>query len=49
LLALQLVEFAVLGEAFHRAVHGVERPTVGLLNVGQEELKGIRTSATRTR
>ncbi|XBQ15842.1 MAG: phosphate acyltransferase PlsX [Oceanicaulis sp.] len=36
----QLVEFAVLGEAFHRAVHGVERPTVGLLNVGQEELKG---------
>lgn len=36
----QLVEFAVLGEAFHRAVHGVKRPTVGLLNVGQEELKG---------
>ena len=36
----QLVEFAVLGEAFHRAVHRVERPTVGLLNVGQEELKG---------
>ena len=36
----QLVEFAVLGEAFHRAVHGVKRPAVGLLNVGQEELKG---------
>ncbi|MGJ3232348.1 MAG: phosphate acyltransferase PlsX [Oceanicaulis sp.] len=36
----QLVEFAVLGEAFHRAVHGVKRPTVGILNVGQEELKG---------
>jgi glycerol-3-phosphate acyltransferase PlsX len=36
----QLVEFAVLGEAFHRAVHGEARPTVGLLNVGQEELKG---------
>lgn len=36
----QLVEFAVLGEAFHRAVHGVASPTVGLLNVGQEELKG---------
>lgn len=35
-----LVEFAVLGEAFHRALRGVERPTVGLLNVGQEELKG---------
>lgn len=36
----QLVEFAVLGESFHRAVHRVERPSVGLLNVGQEELKG---------
>ena len=36
----QLVEFAVLGEAFHRAVHGESRPSVGLLNVGQEELKG---------
>lgn len=39
----QLVEFAVLGEAFHRAVHGVKAPTVGLLNVGQEELKGDQT------
>lgn len=36
----QLVEFAIMGEAFHRALHSVERPTVGLLNVGQEELKG---------
>lgn len=36
----QLVEFAIMGEAFHRTVHGVERPKVGLLNVGQEELKG---------
>jgi glycerol-3-phosphate acyltransferase PlsX len=36
----QLLEFAVLGEAFHRAVHNVERPTFGILNVGQEELKG---------
>ena len=39
----QLVEFAVLGEAFHRAVHGAVRPTVGLLNVGQEELKGSQS------
>ena len=39
----QLVEFAVLGEAFHRAVHGEKNPTVGLLNVGQEELKGGQT------
>ena len=38
--AAQLVEFAIMGEAFHRAVHGVERPTVGLLNVGSEDMKG---------
>lgn len=36
----QLVEFAIMGEAFHRAVHGAARPKVGLLNVGAEELKG---------
>lgn len=38
--ARQLVEFAIMGEAFQAAVHGVERPTVGLLNVGSEEMKG---------
>ncbi len=38
--AAQLVEFAIMGEAFHRAVHGVERPTIGLLNVGAEDEKG---------
>jgi phosphate acyltransferase len=38
--AEQLVEFAILGEAFHRAVHHTERPTVGLLNVGSEDIKG---------
>lgn len=32
--ARQLVEFAIMGEAFQSAVHGVARPTVGLLNVG---------------
>ncbi|MDE1937577.1 MAG: phosphate acyltransferase PlsX [Alphaproteobacteria bacterium] len=36
----QLVDFAVMGEAFARAVLGIERPTVGLLNVGSEEMKG---------
>lgn len=41
--ATQLVEFAILGEAYHRAVFGGEAPTVGLLNVGQEELKGNDT------
>jgi glycerol-3-phosphate acyltransferase PlsX len=38
--AEQLVEFAIMGAAFHRAIHGVARPTVGLLNVGSEEQKG---------
>ena len=36
----QLVEFAIMGEAFSRAVHRIERPTVGLLNIGSEDLKG---------
>jgi glycerol-3-phosphate acyltransferase PlsX len=38
--AEQLVEFAIMGEAFHQAVHGVERPSIGLLNVGSEDIKG---------
>ena len=38
--AERLVEFAIMGEAFHRAAHLVSRPTVGLLNVGSEEMKG---------
>lgn len=36
----QLVQFAIMGEAFYRALAGKEKPTVGLLNVGAEELKG---------
>ena len=38
--AHQLVQFAIMGAAFHRAVHGSIQPTVGLLNVGSEEQKG---------
>ncbi len=38
--ARQLVEFAIMGEAFQSAVHGVAKPTVGILNVGSEEMKG---------
>lgn len=38
--AERLVDFAIMGEAFHRAVHGVKRPTVGLLNIGSEDQKG---------
>jgi len=36
----QLVDFAVMGEAFARAILGLERPSVGLLNVGAEDVKG---------
>lgn len=39
--AEQLVEFAIMGEAYARAVHGKTSPSVGLLNIGSEELKGI--------
>jgi glycerol-3-phosphate acyltransferase PlsX len=38
--ASQLVEFAVMGEAMARCLLGLEKPTVGLLNVGVEEIKG---------
>ncbi len=38
--APQLVEFAILGEAFARIVHQKESPSVGLLNVGTEDVKG---------
>jgi phosphate acyltransferase len=44
----QLVEFAIMGEAFQRAVSGKERPSVALLNVGAEDQKGheeIRNAA----
>ena len=37
----QLVEFAVMGSAMARALHGYDRPTVGLLNIGVEEVKGV--------
>jgi len=36
----QLVDFAILGAAMARSVFGIDRPTVGLLNVGVEEVKG---------
>ncbi len=38
-----LVQFAVMGAAFARIVLGLHKPTVGLLNVGTEELKGHET------
>ncbi|MBX5469852.1 MAG: phosphate acyltransferase PlsX [Thermoleophilaceae bacterium] len=36
----QLVQFAHMGSAFMQAVHGVERPRVGLLSIGEEPNKG---------
>ncbi len=38
--AHQLIEFAIMGAAFHRAVRGVESPSIGILNVGSEDVKG---------
>ena len=35
-----LVEFAVMGDVFARTVLGLPAPSIGLLNVGSEELKG---------
>jgi len=35
-----LVQFAIMGAAFARTILGLPRPTVGLLNVGEEEMKG---------
>jgi phosphate acyltransferase len=36
----QLVDFAIMGEAFCKALYGIHQPTIGLLNVGAEEAKG---------
>jgi glycerol-3-phosphate acyltransferase PlsX len=38
-----LVEFAVMGDVFARTVLGLTAPSIGLLNVGSEELKGDDT------
>ena len=38
--AEQLVDFAIMGEAFAHAILGLDKPSVGLLNVGTEEQKG---------
>ena len=38
--ARNLVEFAIMGEVFARTILGITNPTIGLLNVGEEETKG---------
>ena len=35
-----LVQFAVMGSVIASDLHGIERPRVGLLNVGEEDIKG---------
>jgi glycerol-3-phosphate acyltransferase PlsX len=39
--AQHLVNLAIMGSAMARIVLGVERPSVGLLNIGSEEVKGL--------
>lgn len=38
--AEHLYQFAVMGNELVYAVEGLENPTIGLLNIGQEEIKG---------
>ena len=48
----QLVQFAAMGSALVSAVERIERPTVGLLNIGEEEIKGndvVKEAAERLR
>jgi glycerol-3-phosphate acyltransferase PlsX len=39
--AMHLVDLAVMGSAMARVLFDIERPTVGLLNIGVEEVKGL--------
>jgi len=39
--AEHLIDLAVMGAAMARILLGLERPTVGLLNIGVEEVKGL--------
>jgi len=41
--AFQLVQFAMMGEAYARVLFGIEKPKVGLLNIGEEEVKGTES------
>lgn len=48
----QLVTFAIMGEAYARAVTGKAKPSIGLLNIGSEEDKGrdtLKLAAERLR
>ncbi len=50
--ANNLVQFAAMGEVFARTVLGCVQPSIGILNVGSEEMKGhdeVRTAAAMLR
>ena len=38
--AQHLAQFAIMGEAYSRSVLGTQRPSVGLMSIGEEEAKG---------
>lgn len=38
--AESLVQFAIMGDAYARVMLGLQQPSIGLLNVGSEEMKG---------
>ena len=39
--AQQLIDFTMMGAAMARALFEIDKPTVGLLNIGVEEIKGL--------
>jgi len=39
--AQHLIDLAIMGSAMARIIFSIEKPTVGLLNVGVEEIKGL--------
>lgn len=50
--AENLVQFAVMGDAFAKVILGLKNPKIGLLNVGAEETKGsevVKTAAEELR
>ena len=45
-----LVQFAIMGSCYLQAAEGIERPRVGLLNIGSEDIKGtdvIKLTSTK--
>ncbi|MBK1841395.1 phosphate acyltransferase PlsX [Azospirillum sp. YIM B02556] len=47
-----LVQFAVMGAVFARAILGLPEPSIGVLNIGSEDMKGnevVRAAATSLR